>query len=397
MGKRIKKTTPVVVLAYNRPRSLEQLLVSLNKAHYSGEKPELIISIDAGAPEEVINVAETFHFKFGPKRIINRDKSLGFKKHILTCGDISETDGSVIILKDGLIMSSEYFLYATRALSEYRSEDKVAGISLYSQRFNETAQLPFEPMPDENSTYFMQLACSRGQAWTAEQWGRFKKWLANNETIEEHDELPQNMKLWGKDSWKKLLNIYLLKSQTYFAYPYRSYTTNDPSQGGQNLVNKGGLFQVPIGLYSNGNPVFRFPSFKNQPIRYDMFMEYNAARMAMQLELAYHELCVDLYGTKPDSILKKHNYVITPRTGGEPLRSFRLSLKPMELNILNPLLTEGKPFFHLYAKDQLRHLKPLSKRQFAEMATYFSYVKPAGSQYLKEYISDLFSKIFLKR
>lgn len=396
--KKNKKTIlpPIVIPVYNRPDSLKRLLASLNRAHFSDVKPELIISIEAGAPEETVQVSELFNFEHGNKTIIRRAEHLGVKNHIIECADLSDSFGSVLILEDDLIVAPDFYIYAINALNEYQRDDKIAGISLYAQRFNETAHLPFEPMPGEYSVYFMQLACSWGQAWTAEQWSRFKAWLQSKNKFND-DSLPGNMKLWGDESWKKLFNLYLLQNQAYFVYPYRSFTTNDSALNGQNMQNKGNLFQVPLGFLSGEKPLFQFPAFKDQKIRYDMYMESNAALMALHLEMDYHELCVDLYGTKPEEELRRFNYVITPRTGPEALREFPMYLKPIEMNILNPVTTNQQPFFYLYTKDQVGKLKPLSQRQYADMASYFSYFKPESKRFVRGFIPNLYRKFFNRK
>ena len=388
----MKRTNPAIVIpAYNRPELLKLLLTSVNRAYYPDTETQLIISIEAGAPETTRGIAESFIFKNGQKTIIQRKERLGVKEHIMACADFSEQYGSVVILEDDLIVSPDYYLFALKALSAYQTNDNVAGISLYAQRFNETAQLPFEPMPSEYSVYFMQLGCSWGQAWTARQWGRFKKWLDSTDDIRD-EKLPSNMKKWSEESWKKLFNIYLLETQAYVVYPYRSFTTNNSEFGGHHMKYADHRFQVPLGFFTNESPVFEFPGFKDQPVRYDMYMEFNAALLALHLELKYHELCVDLYGTKPDEELKSFNYVLSPRNGTEALREFSMNLKPMERNILSPAYTNQHSFFYLYSKDQARNLKPLSHRQYAEMASYFSYFKPESRRFLKGYLPNLYRK-----
>jgi len=391
------KLTPAIVIpAYNRPEAFKRLLNGINNSKYPSDSVELIISTEFGASPNVLEIAETFQFKHGKKSLIKRNDRLGVKEHIIACADLSEKYGSVLVLEDDLMVSPDFYFYAADALTFYQRENSVAGISLYSQRFNETAQLPFEPMPGEYSVYFMQLACSWGQAWTADQWVRFKKWLAlfkNSET----NGLPENIKKWGSDSWKKIFNIYMLQTDTYFTYPYRSFTTNYSEQDGTHIKNKGGLFQVPIGAFNNGSPVFNFPLFMDQTIRYDMFMECNSELVAFLSGIKQESICVDLYGTKPMDELLKYNFVISPRKGPKPIRSYPLNLKPPELNLQFTECNHKKPFFNLYRREQIAELKPLTRRQYSEMAAYFSYYKIFSRRFTVGFLITVLSKMLQKK
>ncbi len=393
VNKKDYKISPVIIIpVYNRPESLMRLLDGINKSNYPSKEVELIISIEFGASSEVVEIVDTYHFKHGSKSIIKRENKLGVKNHIIACADLSEKYGSVIILEDDLMVSPDFYHYAADALRFYQTENSIAGISLYAQRFNETAQLPFEPLPGGYSVYFMQLACSWGQAWTAGQWMRFKKWLARK-NITETKGLPDNIKQWDSNSWKKIFNIYMLQTDTYFAYPYRSFTTNNSEIDGTHIKNKGGLFQVPIGAFNSREIVFQFPAFENQIINYDMYMECSSVLAASLSGIKNKSICVDLYGTKPNDELLKSNLIVSPRKGPKPIRSFPLSLKPPELNLQINEANHGQPFFNLYDREQVAELAPLTRRQYARMADYFSYFKTLSWRFTAGFLMTVISKM----
>src|SRR5690625_7608203 len=82
------------------------------------------------------------------------------------------------------------------ALNAYGKSDRVAGISLYAQVYNETAQLPFIPLFVPKAAYFMQLASSWGAVWSEDQWRSYDGWRQNHlQRAEEKylNELPQNI------------------------------------------------------------------------------------------------------------------------------------------------------------------------------------------------------------
>ena len=75
-------TSAIVVVAFNRPGSLERLLNCLNLGAYSDNNISLVISIDyqdSVAHTHVIDVAEKFVWKYGEKVIIQYENNLGLK------------------------------------------------------------------------------------------------------------------------------------------------------------------------------------------------------------------------------------------------------------------------------------------------------------------------------
>src|SRR6185295_10157403 len=136
---------------------------------------------------------------------------LGLKEHILRCGDLSQTYGAVIVLEDDLYVSPEFYQYALATIAYYQNDPQIAGISLYCHRFNETAHLGFRAIEDGSDCFFLQVASSWGQCWTANQWLAFRKWYdqhVGDEIGAEH--LPKDVLGWPATSWKKEFIRYLV-------------------------------------------------------------------------------------------------------------------------------------------------------------------------------------------
>ena len=113
-------TNPIiVVVAYSRLNSLENLLDSLSKAQYDDDEVNLVISIDYSGQQDVYNLADSFDWKNGKKIIIRHDHNLGLREHVLYCGDLSLQYESVIILEDDLLVSPSFYLYSKAALEFY--------------------------------------------------------------------------------------------------------------------------------------------------------------------------------------------------------------------------------------------------------------------------------------
>tara|TARA_B110000090_G_C13152569_1_gene358302 strand:- start:66 stop:260 length:195 start_codon:yes stop_codon:yes gene_type:complete len=58
----------IVVVAFNRRKSLNNLLYSLSKAAYGVDHVNLIISIDYSGLHDVYNLAEDFNWEHGQKK-----------------------------------------------------------------------------------------------------------------------------------------------------------------------------------------------------------------------------------------------------------------------------------------------------------------------------------------
>ena len=203
---------PAIVLPiYNRPDCLKRLLRSLLSADFSGVDGEipLVFSLEGGTSPDCRALALETPWPYGPKRVVEQPTRLGVRHHILACGDLTETYGSVIVLEDDLTVSPGFYAFAKQAAEFYTPDPRIGGVSLYAFIFNEYGFFPFVPMDDGNDVYFVQSTSSWGQLWTREQWAKFRGWLRDSEgpkNLASDVRLPQRMREWPESSWKKLYN-----------------------------------------------------------------------------------------------------------------------------------------------------------------------------------------------
>lgn len=329
------KRPTIVVIGYNRPKSLQRLLTSLSRAHYPSGEIRLVISLDNSGTLEPLRLAEAYDWPHGEKRVIHREQRLGLRNHVLACGDLTEEYGDVLVLEDDLFVSPYFYEYTAQALEFYADDPRVAGISLYSQQFNQTANLPFTPIDDGNSdVYFMQLAASWGQAWSRRHWQGFREWLVGNGTdISRIEDIPGDIRGWPESSWLKLYNAWIISSDRYFVYPYRSLTTNfgDP---GQHFYIASSRFQVAI---QQQRIDYQFAHFDDSLARYDAFCELSPQTLKkLNPKLDGHDFRVNLFGCKDC----RSGLQLT-RTDKPGLHSFSLSMKPMELSVLHDVAGQG--------------------------------------------------------
>jgi len=350
----MERSIPIVVVGYNRPKALKRLLNSLLKAEYPCDV-ELIISIDGGGDEENKKIASSFSWPFGKKQLIFHEQNIGLRKHVLSCGDLVKDYDGVIVLEDDLYVSPGFYEYTLKAFDFYKDDDKLAGISLYTHAYNETAQFPFRPLADGSDVFFLQYAPSLGQFWSREGWRRFRDWydtLVPGEPIPVN--LPPNIKLWPETSWKKYFIAYILRHDLYFAYPRSSFTTHFSDEG-TNIRVKENLFQVPLWL---DKKVFVFRAFGDSNAVYDVFCEMKGEKLRQRVPaLAGYDFGVDLYGMKSKEDTDGE-YFLSQRRCKNPVMQFGREMRPHEMNITEGI--EGE-YFSLGKKEDFEE-KPFMVR-----------------------------------
>lgn len=352
----------IVVVTYNRPISLKRLLDSLKASYYDDMSVRLIISIDNSGNTEVANISNEFIWPYGEKEVIIHSERLGLKKHILQCGDYSVKYGAVIVLEDDMFVSPYFYKYAIAATNNYESDERIAGISLYSHHWNMSTYRPFIPAEDGNDAYFLQFAQSWGQLWTSKMWLGFKKWYEQNNGVITYEEvLPNHIVDWPESSWLKYYMKYIIKTNKYFVYPRISLTTNFGDLG-QHATVASTNYQVPL-LYGNKD-VFKFPSLDGENIKYDAFFE--RMDMGWILNIADSDLCVNLYSKKRNSQKKK--YLLTMDIiDFHIIASYGLNIRPHEMNVLyringndiflyDTTINESNPFSKLANVKLLQHI-----------------------------------------
>ena len=326
---------PVIcIAAYNRPDSLKNLLNSINNAFYPFNV-RLIISIEYGAPAEIIKLAKEFNHPKLNKDIIIRKERLGCRKHILACGNLTSKYESIILLEDDLIVDKYFYIYSLNAVLEYSKSPDIAGIALYSYNQNELKGIPFYPLNNGFSTYFMQFPCSWGQVWTKSQWEPFYSWYLtmDEDKLNNIYGLPKEIKKWTKHSWKKFFAAYLLIFRKLIIYPYQTFSTNSSGAGGTHYAFKTNSFQVPLNYNERNPPNFNFVGVNNKDVCYDIFFEPIGDHIFSGLNIDKRSLEIDLQGYKPYFLLKKKKYVLTSKPVSKYLKRFQLDFLPPEINI----------------------------------------------------------------
>ena len=390
MASQMKYKPVIVVVAYNRPGSLERIFFSLKKLK-NISSTKLIISIDNKAPENysVRDIALAFEWPFGEKEVIYNEKRLGLRNHVLQCGDLSIKYGSVIILEDDLFVSPYMYEYAVQALEYYGNDDKIGGISLYNPTLEEITQMPFSPINDDSDVYFMQFPSSLGQAWTKKHWELFREWLPKNQDIS-NVLIHKHIINWPKTSWKKYFTAYLAAGDKYFVFPRISLTTNFNDPGTHEIRNINFNWQAHLRIEHDN---YRFKMLSTSHCIYDSYYEILPSTIKhYSSKLKDYDFEIDLYGRKDLKKISKP-LVITSRPVKNAIWSYKRALKPHEMNIIFEL--EGNDLF-FGKKEDVLSVKSNIKRELSDHKYFFSSIMIGKKAFLYEYLSKykLFSLFF---
>ncbi len=327
-----RHTLPIVVVAYNRLKSLLRLLHSLDVAHYS-QQVELIISVDGGDNAKVVNIAKQFQWRHGPKSVITHTENLGLKAHIIQCSDLALEYDGVVVLEDDLMVSPFFYSYVQQAFDFYHHDERIAGISLYAPQFNETAKLPFKPIHDHSDVFFMQVPASWGVVWSKFQWLGFTEWLAKSSqgAADSTAALPGDVLTWPDSSWKKVFFEYIINTDRWFVYPRISLSTNF-ADAGVHVPGNIRVFQVP---FRYADKSYNFIQYAQSLVHYDAFCEILPRTLSKLCPVfADYNYSVDLYGMKP-LVAMNNEYVLTAKKVTDCLCSFGKQLLPLEGNIIH--------------------------------------------------------------
>lgn len=339
-----KTKIALVVVGYNRLNSIARLLSSLSRAYYDTDVP-LVISIDASGCQPLYDYVNEFNWEHGRKYVLIKEKRMGLRDHILSCGDLTQYFKAVVILEDDIFVSEYFYDYVQSAVNKYGDDSKVGGISLFRPKFDRNFPIEFEQ--DGNDVFAYQTVESWGECWTENMWNGFREWY--NDTPE-HDfstvDMPNFMKNWKK-AWSKFYMAYQIENNKYFIYPSVSYTTCFADAGVH-----GGESSVGQVLLSTGKRHYTMPDFDTLS-RYDIYGTND--KVYQWIGLNRKDLCVDFYDLhdKYDGF----KYLLTPYKipSFKMIRAFALSLHPIELNV--KYCIEGNGLFLYEIEDSLKTKK----------------------------------------
>ena len=319
----------IVSIGYNRLDSQSRLLENLVKADFTGyENVPLVISIDCSGDEGLYDYARNFQWPHGDKYVIIREKRMGLKNHILSCGDMTQYFKGVILLEDDLYLNKYFYHYVMQMNDAYGSCDKVACVGMYKNEMNGFCWLPSDTLTNGADVMAGQSVCTSGEAFNERMWSSFKEWYERTDINWDKLDVPEKEKQWGK-AWSKFYDAYMVLNDKYTIYPNIALSTNFGDAGEHGLSSEEGFrFQSTL-LY--GKRTF-------QTLPFEELMKYDAHGNSLNLfdflGVDREETCIDLYGNRENRYNKRYYLSVSPKPY-KVLKSFGLWMRPLELNIIN--------------------------------------------------------------
>lgn len=323
------KNIAIVAVAYNRCDSLQRLLASLERAYYDAPAT-LIISVDKSNTDKVELFADEYQWPHGDKIVDKHEKNLGLRPHMMSLGKWFNQFDAIIVLEDDIVVSPNFYTYTQQTVEKYSDCKDIAGISLYSNAVDFHTANPFQPIKDEHDVYFLQLAASWGEVWMRDSWRTFYEWyLSHQDFPTDMLQLPKTIRAWNSKSWLKYHDWYCVEENKYFVHPYVSLSTNFDEVGQHSVGFCRTHYQVVLqeGVKHN----YLLPDFGASAVYYDGFFENVALYKALNMN--QDELCIDLNG-EWDNRLKRRYWLTTKQANYKIIRSFGLSFRPIDENIL---------------------------------------------------------------
>lgn len=230
------------VFAWKRQLSLERLLRSILKIGMTNCRIPLIIHIDGDACPLVINSAESFVWKYGPKTVDIKETHLGLPDCILKSWVPESDDEWGIFLEDDLEVSPFYMEWVRFCINNTKEFQKVVGCSFYTPRVDEISPTsdPENPklwnphMVTKSPVFLFQLPSSWGAVYKASHWKKFLEFYEWRKELEFPALHEGRSNLWSL-SWKRHFIDYIYYNKLFVLYPnfpnQESFSTNYYEEG----------------------------------------------------------------------------------------------------------------------------------------------------------------------
>lgn len=337
-----KDKVAIVVVGYNRLKSMTRLLTSLKQADYPINDVPLVISIDCSGDQELYSYVSDFEWPYGDKYVNIQNERLGLKNHIFQCGDLSHYFNAIILLEDDLVVSRYFYNYTLKVLEKYSSDRRIAQISLYKNEYNGYVGLPFENIQDGSDVFLMQDVSTWGECWTYAMWEDFMVWLNSHSEYDIMNvDMPDAIKGWTR-AWSKYYNAYVVDTGRYVLYPNVSLTTNF-SDAGEHGEDNHSIVQVNL---QQGDFNYRLPPFENLN-KYDIY--FCNVDIYNWLNYSKDDLLLDLYGFSRS--INSHKFLLSVKyLPYAVIRSYALNMRPIELNIKENIQGDGLYLYDISRK-----------------------------------------------
>jgi hypothetical protein len=259
-------TIPALVIAFNRPKKLEQTLFSLAQT----DVKEVVVSLDGPRENakdgiriaECTLVIEGFRDAFDSLTIKQNNENLGCRRALQKAiGDFFQIYDRGVIIEDDILVSQQFIDFATWALTEYEEDKNVWVINGWS---------PFNPGEIKPLPWLSRIPIVWGWATWRDRWEKYDPDIEDSDLIRP-SELKTNLSL-------------------PFSEEFDIYWTNGFSQIREGFDTWD--YQLVFSMWKNGGMALTPPSRLTQNIGFDNEATHTfqpSGRSNLKLE----ECCLD--------------------------------------------------------------------------------------------------------
>lgn len=171
----------IIVLTYNRAKSLSRLLKTLNDAYYFGNEILLDIWIDRSTDGfvnlDTVRVAEDFKFNHGEKRVFQHSKHVGIYGQWLSTWTPSTPTEIAVFLEDDLTVSPYFYKYLTLVHLKYGSHPDINGFALQGKSIKHAHGTGVLAGPDWANVFLYPVLGTWGFSPCTQKWVQFTRWF----------------------------------------------------------------------------------------------------------------------------------------------------------------------------------------------------------------------------
>jgi len=382
----MENLNPVVVIpTFTKLAPLKRLLKSIRYAEESqGHDYRIIFKHDFkqnGVLEylrEISTDKESFELR------INKEH-LGLEQNLLSCIQLSEEFGSVIILEDDLIVHPGFYKYAQECINFYGETQAIASYSLYNPDRNKEGFQHYGSLA--KSSYFLRKTPTWGEVFTARQWNIFSSWLKSNKA---GVSIPDYLEQYPDDNWEKLHNTFLCDTRKTVLYPPYSFSSQFGDKGIHvKNENEAFYFHSPMAPLDDFIP--RFEKL-NESLQFDEYFQPESEFIInnSKIDLRPEQISIDLHGNKFQKL--NTEYCIGPYKSSAPLKEWSIQLNPLYMNIV--LDIEGDDLC-LTRKADITGLK-LNDTKYRLKWLYKKYPDISIKSLIKLKLFSIFRRLFKK-
>ena len=194
----------VIVMVFNRPKSLEKVLTSLQTLEMDGDKGIVEIWIDRSKDKqevdpETLEVAKQFKWRHGQSRVNVQKKHVGiYGQWIDTWRPKPDSKEIALFLEDDVDVSPYVYRWLKGAFKTYRAVKNIASVAVFEGAI---FKMNNKLMPSNETAFLHQRMGSQGMAPFPNHWRDFQDWFHKAQKDESFHPYVKNDP--GPTSWYK--------------------------------------------------------------------------------------------------------------------------------------------------------------------------------------------------